>query len=516
MTAAHPPSAPSTQPIHHPLHPLTTRITALYSALRTLEQLSRPSTPPPGGPSRYEQLPPHVKTPSQMLGRLSLGCEGTKGVFPRCNFSCKPCYHSSEANKVRVDGMHTVTEIARQMSLLRRLRGPTGHCQLIGGEVSLLPPEDHALALSTMRFFGRIPMSFTHGDFDYEYLKRLALKAGKPRFNRLDFAVHFDMGMRGRSGITKPLTETHLTPHRRRFVQMFRRLRREFGVRYYLAHNMTIQPSNLPYLADAVHEMKTLGFRLMSFQPAAQQGSQPRWVDNLRTVADNDGEIVWKQLEKGMGFRLPYKLFQMGDVRCNRMAVLGAVGMSRDDPHVHFFPLFDDLCPADVEARDLVVQEFGNVVLEPQILYLKVFRTMLLKPWLLLPALRWCLRVISRAGGVFAILRRGIQPLTIVMHRFMDAADVEKAWDLMDDDVSVDDPRVDAAGPRVRETIERLRSCSYAMAQPERNRVVPACVQHSIYDPEENIQLAQELSLREPARPASDADLDMLADRKTS
>lgn len=446
-----------------------------------------------------------------MLGRLSPGCEGTKGVFPRCNFACTPCYHSSTANKVRVDGMHTVTEVARQMQTLQKNRGDSAHCQLIGGEVSLLTPEDHAAALEVMRFFGRIPMSFTHGDFDYDYLQRLALdQRGRSRFQRLDFAVHFDIGMRGRRDAPLAATEKELNPFRRRFVQMFRRLRKEHGVHFYLAHNMTVQETNLPHLAEAVQEMRGMGFRLLSFQPAAQQGNERRWVKNLRSIADDHGQIVWEQIESGMGTRLPYKLFQMGDERCNRMCVCAVLGVGKKDGHLKAFPLFDDQCEADIRTRDILMNEFGNIALKPHLLYLKVFRTLVTKPWLIIPGLALGFRIINRAGGMFNILRRGFHILTIVMHRFMDADDVQKAWDLMEQGVESDDTCVTEAGPRIRETMERLGACSYAMAHPEEGRLVPACVQHSVYDPQENDELANALPLKQPARSAREADLTFL------
>lgn len=56
------------------------------------------------------------------------------------------------------------------MAYLRARRGPGQYAQLIGGEVSLLPAESHAEALEVMRRYQRMPMSFTHGDFDYDYL----------------------------------------------------------------------------------------------------------------------------------------------------------------------------------------------------------------------------------------------------------------------------------------------------------------------------------------------------------
>src|SRR5581483_4838562 len=142
---------------------------------------------------RWAELPEHVRTPAQLLGRRHAGCEGTHGVFPRCNLACTPCYHAREANRVRTDGDHTAAELEQQMGYLRQVRGTGQHAQLIGGEVTLLGPDAHAAALRVMQRHGRKPMSMTHGDFDYEYLERLALDAdGRRRFKFLSFAGHFD------------------------------------------------------------------------------------------------------------------------------------------------------------------------------------------------------------------------------------------------------------------------------------------------------------------------------------
>lgn len=97
---------------------------------------------------RWAELPEIARTPGQVLGRHAVGCEGTHGVFPQCNLACTPCYHSRDANQVRVDGAHTLGEVRAQMGLLRELRGPRAHAQLIGGEVTLLDPDDHAAALA--------------------------------------------------------------------------------------------------------------------------------------------------------------------------------------------------------------------------------------------------------------------------------------------------------------------------------------------------------------------------------
>jgi hypothetical protein len=74
------------------------------------------------------------------------------------------------------------------------------------------------------------------------------------------------------------------------------------------------------------------------------------------------------------------------------------------------------------------------------------------------------------------------------MHRFMDQADVAPAWELLERGRLSDDPRI-------RETQDRLLACSYHMAHPETGRLVPACAQHAVFDPEENRRLAALLPL---------------------
>lgn len=88
---------------------------------------------------RWGELPEAVRTPAQLLGRRSSGCEGTHGVFLRCDLACTPCYHAREANQVRADGPHTVRQIDAQMAYLNQVCGTGQHAQLIGAEDRLVP-----------------------------------------------------------------------------------------------------------------------------------------------------------------------------------------------------------------------------------------------------------------------------------------------------------------------------------------------------------------------------------------
>ena len=461
----------------------------LASVWTRLERASRPVHPVTERvlAERWAALPPGVKTPQQILGRHAVGCEGTHGVFPKCDLTCSPCYHSKDANKVRIDGAHTVAQVKAQMRLLEESRGPRAHAQLIGGEVSLLDPEDHAAALAVMHAHGREPMSMSHGDFDDAYLHALALdENGRARFRRLSFAAHFDSLMRGRTGIPRPRTETELNPFRARFVEMFRALRRDHGVSFYLAHNMTVTPANLDQVEHVVADVSAMGFSMLSFQPAAQVGDARRWTGgDYRTVGIDD---VWERLEGGLGQRVAWQALQFGDPRCNRTAF----GIRVDDGWV---AMFDPDSPADLVARDRALAHFGGVSFggtPPLVLAVKVGRVLARHPGDVTVAVAWVRRLVERSGGVRRVWsswsRGDIAPMTYVVHNFMDAEDVAPAWRLMQADQVASDPAV-------RATQERLSACTYAMAHPETGELVPACVQHSVLDPGENEQLRRLLPL---------------------
>src|SRR5260370_1171596 len=98
---------------------------SLRARLRELAGALRPVDPEFAAAlaRRWAELPETARTRGQVLGRHAVGCEGTHGVFPQCNLACTPCYHSRDANQVRVDGPHTLAQVEAQLSLLRRQRG---------------------------------------------------------------------------------------------------------------------------------------------------------------------------------------------------------------------------------------------------------------------------------------------------------------------------------------------------------------------------------------------------------
>jgi hypothetical protein len=373
------------------------------------------------------------------------------------------------------------------MALLRGLRGPGQHAQLIGGEVTLLGPEDHARALQAMLRHGRKPMSMTHGDFDYAYLEALALdpRSGAPRFAHLAFAGHFDSLMFGRRGIRRVCDEAELHPYRARFCEMFARLEREHGITHYLAHNMTVTPHNVEAIPDVLRAARDMGFRMFSFQPAAYIGNAARWKDDYRACSTDD---VWRRIEQGAGARLHFNAEQVGDVRCNRTAHGLHIGAG-------YATLLDEDDPRDARALEDFLVAFGGMDFDDphrRLLAARAARAVARHPAVLRSGSAWALRLLRRLGGVRALRHDRPRAITYVMHAFMDARDVQPAWELLQRGELADDPAV-------RATQERLQACSYAMAHPASGTIVPACAQHAVLDPLENLRLAELL----PARPAT-------------
>jgi hypothetical protein len=294
-------------------------------------------------------------------------------------------------------------------------------------------------------------------------------------------AAPFDSLMRGRRGLPRPRNEAEVTPFRREFTAMFDRLRRDLGVRSFLAHNMTVTPSNLDEVADVVRDCLPLSFGMLSFQPAAYVGDTRRWRGDLREITPDE---VWAEMERGVGTRLPWQAVQFGDPLCNRTAFGWRVAE-------RWVPLLDDTDERDLAVRDAFLSRLGGLQLvgsSRPVLVARLTRAVLANLDAASLAAGWLRRAVRRSGGLRAVLRDRPRPLSFVMHVFMDAAAVAPAWELLEQGVLSDDPSV-------RVTQQRLRSCAYAMAHPDQDRLVPACVQHSLLDPAENVALRRLLPL---------------------
>ncbi len=197
---------------------------------------------------------------------------------------------------------------------------------------------------------------------------------------------------------------------------------------------------------------------------------------------------MWAQIEAGAGTPVDYRVLEHGDVRCNRTAYGAFIGP-------RWYPLLDGEDPRDLRVRDRFFAHLGATPFTgtpPAELATQLLRACLAHPTIVTGSFGWLARAVRRVG-VATLTRHRVRPVTLVMHQFMDAADVAPAWELMQRDVIAEDPHL-------RSVQERLQACHYAMAHPENGTLVPACVQHSVLDPGENAGLRTLLPLVERGR----------------
>ena len=93
-------------------------------------------------------------------------------------------------------------------------------------------------------------------------------------------------------------------------------------MRFDLAHNMTVTPRNLDQVAHVTEACLTIGYGMLSFQPAAQVGNPRRWREDYSGLTI---DAVWREIERGVGTRLPWSHLQMGDERCKPLGLRRAL-----------------------------------------------------------------------------------------------------------------------------------------------------------------------------------------------
>ena len=114
-------------------------------------------------------------------------------------------------------------------------------------------------------------------------------------------------------------------------------------------------------------------------------------------------------------------------------------------------PLVDDRSKRDIKARDAFFRGVGGMdfYARRSLVLARLARAVTRRPTTIPPALSWGVRFARRAG-LRNLVREPVHAITFALHAFMDARDVKPAWDLLQQDVMSDDPRI-------RTTQERLR-----------------------------------------------------------
>jgi hypothetical protein len=111
-------------------------------------------------------------------------------------------------------------------------------------------------------------------------------------------------------------------------------------------------------------------------------------------------DAVWDEVEKGADTRLDYRVFENGDIRCNRTAYGFYLGK-------RWHPVLDGGNPRDLAARDDFFRYFSGIGFggsPPAILAVKLIRLVARHPRVISVASRWAARTVRRVG-IRALLR---------------------------------------------------------------------------------------------------------------
>lgn len=281
-------------------------------------------------------IAPEFRTENQMLGRHEEGCGATIGVMPRCDFACRGCYLSANANRIPAMDLE---QVKAQMRLLRRHLGPAGNLQLTDGEVTLRPIEDVIELLRYARAIGLIPMLMTHGDSfrrNPGLLERLMTEGGLE-----EVSLHIDTTQRGRRGVAYKSArhEAQLMPLRAEFADMVRRARRTTGLTLRVGTTVTVTPQNIGEVAAIVGWMQENAdvFRMVGFMPVADVGRTDTHIGRV------DVDLLWREIARGLSVeaanrgRLDANQWWMGHPGCSRFVVGTSIRQPGQSPQ--FLPL---------------------------------------------------------------------------------------------------------------------------------------------------------------------------------
>lgn len=407
---------------------------------------------------RWQELPDHLQTDRQVLGRQLVHCGYTLGAS-YCALGCTHCYLPSNANRAPLPSLE---EMKEQIDANRRLLGASGGLQITGGDVvdaywkkgranELVEIVAYATAA------GVVPMLMTHGQVLLEnphYLDRLVVEGGLRKL-----AVHIDTTQAGRPGFPYQdlREEADLHPLRNAFVDLLLGARRRTGVSFHGALTVTATSHNQAsidqilrwLLADPRH---LDAFRMISFQTEASVGRTKTVTDPVRP-AD-----VWAKISSAIGIAPRRDNVLIGHPDCSNMTTL-----------LVLFPegRVIDLMPSDPESQAFAasfLRTFERIGSGDDSLgWLRRLALVARRPKFLADAARYAYRRFREEKlspiTIAHKLRRGeARYLSVVLHNFMDSASVIE--------------------PRSTEVDHRLAACSFrgAVRRGDHWDAVPMCL----------------------------------------
>jgi hypothetical protein len=270
--------------------------------------------------TRWDSLPPELRTPNQISGRHLTHCGFILGAS-YCSFHCTHCYLPKNANRVPIPSL---AEVKEQIDANRRFQGPGGGLQITGGDVAdaywRAGRTDELVEIIRYAYqVGLVPMLMTHGQTlleQPEFLERLVVEGGLRQVS-----VHIDSTQAGRHGypIGRVQGEADLHPVREAFTQLARDIRRRTGAPLEYALSFTVTQNNVNDVAEVIRwyladPERTHIWRMLSFQPEADTG---------RTIFSKQRalpEVVWEKIQEGTGLPVEKSGTHFGHPDCNSWA----------------------------------------------------------------------------------------------------------------------------------------------------------------------------------------------------
>lgn len=415
---------------------------------------------------RWAELPAELQVPHQVVGSFYAHCGYTLGPAA-CSFGCTHCYLPTNANAAPLP---TLAEMVEQIDANRRLLGPGGALQITGGDVvdAYLEADREDELVGVVRHAvdaGLVPMLMTHGQKLLErpaVLERLVVEGGLRKL-----AIHVDATQAGRPGypLAAIRSETDLHPLRERFVDLIHDTRRATGVAFAAAHTVTVVERNLDSIAEILRWLlasprRLSAFRMVSFQPEAAVG---RTRSSRRPVSP---ETTWAAIEAGVGTTLPREAMLYGHSKCSSMVSLLTIARGEGTQAVAIFG--EDEQSRAWQAE--ILRLFGGVGGRGEAsaeAWARKIGVVARHPGFLLRSAAQLRRRLAAAGVSLASalvdgMRGRIGALNIVMHSFMDQAEVA------------------AGGPEVA---ARLAACSFrgAVEVDGAWKAVPMCEMNAVH-----------------------------------
>ena len=375
---------------------------------------------------RWEELPPELRTPWQIVGRQLPHCGYTLGPS-YCSFGCTHCYLPSNANQTPMPSLETMKD---EIDAHRRILGEHGALQITGGDVvdAYFRAGRGEELVEIVRYAGEVglvPMLMTHGQRLLEnpsFLERLIVHG---RLRKL--SVHIDTTQAGRPGfpLRELRSEADLHPLRQQFVDLIHAARRATGTRFSVAQTVTVTAKNIDTIDEILkwtlaekNRVQALG--MISFQPEADVG-RTRFSANPASP-----EACWSKICGALGTDLQKDHLWFGHPDCSHWITLAVLY-----PEGRVINLFS----GDEESRRFwneVFETWGGIGSRGHDhlrANLQRFSMLLRRPAVLGESGRFLRHVLARERLSWTRLLtylpgRNIATLNIVQHNFMDAEQI--------------------------------------------------------------------------------------------